>query len=268
VSDETNKLTPALKQGVYSRMTLLPGEDLATYDDFLGRVYAAIKPIDVIDEIFIDDVASLEWEILRWRRLKSELIRACAYKSLERFLRKHLDYGQYWKFFEEDLTESLQGNDTLTKDLQGNLVLTKDIARPLAQQCARNEPGAVDKVNRLLTGISVDDILESAQARKAEELAQKYRQGKRGAVNLVDKLLASAGSSIDAITADALSRELDNIERMDRLATIAENRRNAVLREIDRRRVVLGQTLRRRLPELEGELNVIEKAPPDAKRAA
>jgi hypothetical protein len=58
--------------------------------------------------MFINDVASLEWEILRWRRLKSSLMRACALKALEEFLSQHLDYGQYWKFFEEDLTQILQ----------------------------------------------------------------------------------------------------------------------------------------------------------------
>ena len=80
---QTNKLPPALKHGVYSGMTLLPGEDLATYHDFLGRVYAAVKPVDIIDEIFIDDVACLEWEVLRWRRLKSSLMRMCDLRRLE-----------------------------------------------------------------------------------------------------------------------------------------------------------------------------------------
>ena len=62
--------------------------------------------------------------------------------------------------------------------------------------------------------------------------------------------------------------ELDKIERIDRLITIAENRRNAMLREIDRRRAVLGQGLRRQVEEVEGEFEVIEKAPLEAKSAA
>ena len=41
---------------------LLEGEDPATYDDLLGRVCAAIKPVDIIDEIFIADVVSLQWD--------------------------------------------------------------------------------------------------------------------------------------------------------------------------------------------------------------
>ena len=67
---------------------------------------------------------------------------------------------------------------------------------------------------------------------------------------------------------EALADELDSIERIDRLTTIAENRRNAMLREIDRRRAVLGETLRRQVQEVEGEFEVIEKTPPEAKSAA
>ena len=52
----------------------------------------------------------------------------------------------------------------------------------------------------------------------------------------------------------ALGATLNNIEhaeRVDRLITIAEGRRNAVLREIDRRRAVLAQMLQTRAQEIE-----------------
>ena len=51
-----------------------------------------------------------------------------------------------------------------------------------------------------------------------------------------------------------------------RLATIAESRRNASLHEIERRRAVLGETLRRSVQEIEdGEFEVIETTPPKEK---
>jgi uncharacterized protein YfbU (UPF0304 family) len=65
-----------------------------------------------------------------------------------------------------------------------------------------------------------------------------------------------------------LVEELDNIERIDRLTTIAETRRNAMLREIDRRRAVLSEALRRQVQEVEGEFKVVEKTPAEAKNAA
>jgi hypothetical protein len=66
----------------------------------------------------------------------------------------------------------------------------------------------------------------------------------------------------------ALPMELDKIERIDRLITIAETRRNAMLREIDRRRAVLSEALRRQVQEVEGEFEVVEKTPAATKSAA
>jgi hypothetical protein len=130
-----------------SSQLLLQGEDPAAYDELFGRVCAAIKPVDIIDEMFIADVVSLEWEVLRWRRLKSSFIQRCALKALREFLDDHLGYDQYWKFFEADLTEILQDN---LEDQSG------DDAQTLAHKCAQNQPDADDKVNQILASINLD----------------------------------------------------------------------------------------------------------------
>ena len=81
--------------------------------------------------------------------------------------------------------------------------------------------------------------------------------------------LIGAAFTRGGLMADALAEKLDDIERIDRLTTIAENRRNASLREIDRRRAVLGETLRRSVQEIEdGEFEVIETTPAKGKNAA
>ena len=71
---------------------ILEGEDAAAYDELFGRVCAAIKPVDVIDEMFMADVVASEWEFLRWSRLKLSLIRARALKALEDFLGPRLEF--------------------------------------------------------------------------------------------------------------------------------------------------------------------------------
>jgi hypothetical protein len=242
---------------------LLPGEDADAYHEFLSRVRTAINPVDIIDEMFIAEVVSLEWEVLRWRRLKSNLMQTRGLEALEQFLRAHLDYyDHYQEHFEQDLAEILQDN------LAGGQ--SEVDAQALAHKCARDDPDADDKVNQILAGINLDmgEILNGARARKAEELTQDYVQRKPGTIKLIDKLLASAGSSIDALMVQALPGELDKIERIDRLTTIAETRRNAMLHEIDRRRVVLGEALRRQVQEVEGEFEVVERTPAATKSAA
>jgi hypothetical protein len=260
---KTSAVATVQQIALFGRPQLLHGEDAGAYHELLSRVRAAIKPVDTIDEMFIDDVVSLEWEVLRWRRLKSSLMQTHGLEALEQFLSKHLGYyDHYQKRFEQDLAEILQDNLA-----EGQ---TEVDAQALAHKCARDEPDADDKVKQILAGINLDmgEILELAQARKAEELAQDYLQRKPGAIKLIDKLLANASSSIDALMARTLTQDLDNVERIDRLTTIAETRRNAMLREIDRRRAVLAEALRRQVQEVEGEFEVIEKTPAEAKSAA
>jgi hypothetical protein len=253
---------PTQRRALFGPALLLQGEDAAAYDQLLARICEVVKPVDIIDEIFIADIISLEWEVLRWRRLKWSLLRARGLEELESFLAKNLDYDLYSEDFADHLAEILQ--DNLPED-QANS------ARTLAHECARNETDAVDKVNNVLDGIGrhMDEILEDAQANKAKELVQEYVRREADAVTLVDEILTGAGVSMNALIADALAEELDYIERIDHLTAIAENRRNASLREIDRRRAVLGETLRRSVQEIEdGEFKVIETIPAKGRNAA
>src|SRR6185312_506116 len=203
---------------------------------------------------------SLEWEVLRLRRLKWCLIRAPALEALENFL------GGYDLSSEEDFA------DDLAEILRINLPKDQtDDAQTLARKYARNEPDAVDKVKKILTsvGLSKNQVQDYARRRKAKGLVQEYVRREPDAVTLVHELLTNAGVSMDGLMADALAQKLDDIERIDRLTTIAESRRNASLHEIERRRAVLGETLRRSVQEIEdGEFEVIETTPAQGKNVA
>lgn len=183
---------------------------------------------------------------MRWRRLKSSIIGALRTKALRVFLTENLSYDQYQKKFEDALAKLLGEN---LKEGQ-----TREDARRLARHCAKNSSEAVDAVNDILTRVNLDDmdaILKEARAEQADELAQDFMRHAPGAVKLVDKLLAEAAVSIDDLTTEEIHIEMDLIERLDRLTTIAETRRNASLREIDRRRTILGEAVRRTVQEIE-----------------
>jgi hypothetical protein len=144
-------------------------------------------------------------------------------------------------------------------------------ARTLADKYARNEAKVIDEVDKLLARVSVKayDIINRAQALKAEELVQEYSRGEPEAVTLVDEHLSDAGVTVDTLMARGLVEKLDDIERIDCLTSIAENRRNASLREIERRRAVLGEALRRVVPEIEdGEFKEIQTPSAKGKNAA
>ena len=96
----------------------------------------------------------------------------------------------------------------------------------------------------------------------APNLAEAWAARQRSAIKRVDKLLASAGLTMDAVMAQALSLKLDDIERIDRMIATAEGRRNAILREVDRHRSTWGQNLRQAVQQIEGaEIKVIETKP-------
>jgi hypothetical protein len=239
---------------------LLEGEDAAAYDQLLARFCAAVKPVDIIDEMFTADVVSLEWEVLRLRRLKSSLLQACGLKALERFLVKQLDdyFNVYAKQLAHRFAEMLQ-----------NVFGEKraDFARKLAYKAALQEVDAVNEAKKILGREDLNPVVDDVRDRKAKELVQQFVRREPYATKVIDFILADTGVSMDALMADALVGELDNIERIDRLISIAENRRNATLREIDRRRAVLGETLRRSVQEIEdAEFKVIETTPAKGKK--
>ena len=192
-------------------------------------------------------------DVLRGRRAKSSLIRANGLAALERFLSQKLDYNLYSEYFEEELAEILQDNFPENQAKEAEM---------LARACAHNEADAVAKVNKVLDNIELvhGQRPQRAQARKVGEILHQYARREPEAVALVEELLASANVSIDDFMADALAKKLEVIERIDRLATIAENRRNISLREIERRRALVGQS--RRSQEIESdEHEMIELRP-------
>jgi hypothetical protein len=174
-----------------------------------------------------------------------------------------LDYDLFRDRFVEDLTEILREN--LPEDY------AEDRLQRLARDCALNETQAVEKVNEILSSIDLhmDDVLGKARINKAKELIKEYVRRESGAVALIDDLLAKAGMTIDALIVPQLRRQLEYVERIDRLTTVAEARRNASLREIDRRRSVLGEQLRRSVHEVEQrELTLIGTTTGKVKRCS
>jgi len=53
---------------------LIKGEDRAAYDDYLAKLSAAMKPKDVLEEMCVQDIVDLTWEIQRMRHLKASFL--------------------------------------------------------------------------------------------------------------------------------------------------------------------------------------------------
>ena len=85
---------------------LFAGEDAAAYDSLLRRVSDVVKPADVLEEIWLQDVVDLSWEVARLRRTKAEFLNSSAHRGL----RKLLDGLPGWKK-SQDLTAQWAGKN-------------------------------------------------------------------------------------------------------------------------------------------------------------
>jgi hypothetical protein len=97
------------------------------------------------------------------------------------------------------------------------------------------------------TSKGLERILQRAGNNWTEDrdLSRRWAVRDRQAIKQVDKRLATMGLTIEAITAETFVVMIDNIERVDRMIMNAEARRNAALREVDRHRSSVAQSLRR-----------------------
>jgi hypothetical protein len=78
----------------------------------------------------------------------------------------------------------------------------------------------------------------------------------------VSELEANKDISMNEVLASAFVRNLDRIERVDRLLTVAESRRNVAFREIERRReIAFSRSLRGAVQQAEdAEFTIVEPA--------
>ncbi len=86
----TNREPPTLDpelQRILGPPPLYEGEDKEAYDHLQARLRSAVIPQDVIEEIWVRDLADLVWETLRLRRLKARLMDAASVSELERLRR-------------------------------------------------------------------------------------------------------------------------------------------------------------------------------------
>lgn len=189
------------RESIYGPAPVLPDEDAAAYETLLAGVLAAIRPTGTIEQILVRDIVDLTWEILRWRRIRTDLITQAAAAALR---------------------ARLSG---LPKKSRTKHPDDKPAAAAIA-----------------------DIFFEHPSDRK---LVRGWMNGNPDAISRISKLLSSVGTTIGVLRANAMIDKLGIIERVDQLTMIAEARRNAALREIDRHRFALAQALRRKINEIE-----------------
>ena len=91
---------------------LVAGESPADYDELHARVSQALKPSDVIEQIWIRDVVDLVWEVFRLRRLRANLMAAATYEGMRQILEPLLDspewFAKRWARRDESAVQTVE----------------------------------------------------------------------------------------------------------------------------------------------------------------
>ncbi|MBX9846593.1 MAG: hypothetical protein K2Z80_32770 [Xanthobacteraceae bacterium] len=138
-------ITTSTRRPLADHRPLFAGEDAAAYDSLLGRVSDVVKPADVLEEIWLQDVVDLSWEVARLRRTKAEFLNSSAHRGL----RKVLDGLLGWKE-SQDLTAQWAGkNPDAIKLVASSLAaagMTMDTVMAQTLAASINE---VERIDRL-----------------------------------------------------------------------------------------------------------------------
>jgi hypothetical protein len=144
-----------------------------------------------------------------------------------------------------DLIEWLLLKDivALTWDIQRSRHHRNSIMR-LARRQAMERVLSLVLEKRSVAAEFIDDRAQAVQ------LAADWFNGDKKTIKAVDQLLTQAGLSMTDVTAQALSIRSGEIGRIEERNDRCEQRRDAILRQIERRRAGLGSGVRRASEEV------------------
>jgi hypothetical protein len=98
------------------------------------------------------------------------------------------------------------------------------------------------------------------------DLVENWAARKPEAIEEVNRRLAAAGLTIDAVMAQALCEHLDDIKGIEAMIAMAEARRNGALCEIERHRATLAHRLRQTVQQIDAEYQALDVKSAEPKR--
>jgi len=186
---------------------LLITESASEFDALREALELEIKPRGIIEQMYVADIASIVWEILRLRRCKDAIINTALRKALQDILQQLLWVPPpYSDYFADD-----EGDAEIDQEDQ-----------------AENQPDEEDEVEPR------NDAGLLALAWFSEPEAKKR----------VSELFSFFQLDESAIEAQAIRNLSEPLEWFDKMLVSLETRRNNALRCISEYRETLGQQLR------------------------
>jgi hypothetical protein len=185
-----------VRSGLFGPRPLIEGEDTAGYDELLAGISGAVKPSDILEEIWVRDVVDLVWDTWRLRRLKANLMNAAACQGLQRVLCTLLDDNDS----EYDLPR---------------MSFERDPAETLARKWARRDRDAIKQVDQLLAAarMTMDTVMAQTLSLALNDIERIDRmimttEARRSAIlREIDRHRAAFGQQLRLAAHDAEDAE-------------------------------------------------------------
>jgi hypothetical protein len=156
-----NKALPRQLTLLLEQPSLLAGENKEDYEILLAALIAALKPKDILDHIWICDVAYHQSQIRRYRQFKDSLITATRRDTLETMLQPLLSSDASDVY----LDEPREARVLVSEFLLGKPAATKEVTDLLARDGLNLETVlAVGMTSRIEAIERIDRMMFAAQA--------------------------------------------------------------------------------------------------------
>jgi hypothetical protein len=176
-----------------TRPPLLRSESEREFQQLLNALKDEIQPLGVIEEMYVAEIASIIWEILRLRRCKVTILNAAFPQALRNLL-----HGSSWQQVPDEEEERRELD---YRDLQ------------------------------LFVGLSETQLAERERDRKVADLAKRWFSSKT-AKQKVSSILRSSQKDESAIEARAIRNSSTDLDWLEKMLTALEARRDRSLRRI------------------------------------
>jgi hypothetical protein len=184
---------------LYGPPPLIEGEDGAVYDELLARISGAVKPSDILEEIWVRDIIDLVWDTLRLRRLKASLINAAAAAGLERVQRSFRHQGSA----QHEPPSSLQPSPVAEVASEST---SRDRAAIRRDQLLASAGLTMDEVMAQALSIKIDDV------ERIDRMIMTAEARRNAALRELDRHRATLGRQLRRLAQEAEDAEFEVIE--------------------------------------------------------
>ncbi len=171
-----------------SKPALIMTESVKDHDALVSALQQALKPRDVIEDLFVADIAAIVSETLRYRRCKAALINTAFRDALRRLM------FQFWKDANE--TASLQGCELLAFEWFTDPKAKQDVAEILGKFDLDETAIEAEAIRSLAPELEVlDRMLSSLEVRRERAIRgiAEYRKNFAERVREVSDRIIESG---------------------------------------------------------------------------